>query len=76
MKNEGKSTTGIGKGAPSGFFISLLLHAATFLLAGILAAFRVLNNEENEFTQPKPVECPVVAALSGNMVIRNLPAVC
>ncbi len=46
------------KGAPSGFVISLLVHAGAVLLAGMLVVFTVVNKPEQKFVPPKPVEKP------------------
>ncbi|MDF7807742.1 SHD1 domain-containing protein [Pontiellaceae bacterium B12219] len=56
MKN--KKTAGLIKGAPSGFVISLLVHAAAFTLAGLLVVFTVTQKEEKKFIPPKPVDRP------------------
>ncbi|MDF7806307.1 SHD1 domain-containing protein [Pontiellaceae bacterium B12219] len=49
---------GIVKGAPSGFVISLAVHAAAILLAGLLVVFNVTQKEEKKFVPPKPVDRP------------------
>ncbi len=49
---------GIAKGAPSGFLISLLVHAAAFLLAGVFVVFTVIQKEEPKFVAPKPIDRP------------------
>ena len=38
--------------------ISLTLHAAAFLLAGMLVVFTVQKKEEKKFVSPKPVNRP------------------
>ncbi len=48
----------INKGAPSGFVVSLLIHAAAFLLAGLFVVFEVFEKEEPAFEPPKAVERP------------------
>ncbi|MDF7825388.1 hypothetical protein P4B35_15285 [Pontiellaceae bacterium B12227] len=53
-----KKTTGVAKGAPSGFVISLGIHAAAILLAGMLVVFNVVQKEEKKFVPPKPVDRP------------------
>ncbi|VGO14053.1 hypothetical protein PDESU_02610 [Pontiella desulfatans] len=58
MKRLIKKTKGVVKGAPSGFVISLMVHAAAFLLAGMLVVFTVHQKEEKKFVPPKPVERP------------------
>jgi hypothetical protein len=49
---------GVVKGAPSGFVISLLVHAAALMLAGLLVVFTVSQKEEKKFEPPAPVERP------------------
>lgn len=46
------------RGAPSGFVISLMVHVAAFLLAGMLVVFNVVNKDEKKFIPPKPVDRP------------------
>ncbi|VGO15339.1 hypothetical protein PDESU_03922 [Pontiella desulfatans] len=53
-----KKTKGVVKGAPSGFVISLMVHAAAFLLAGMLVVFTVHQKEDTKFVPPKPVDRP------------------
>jgi hypothetical protein len=58
MKNRSKKMNGVVKGAPRGFVISLLVHAAAFLLAGLLVVFSVVKKEEITFIPPPSVERP------------------
>ena len=58
MKRRQKKSKGVVKGAPSGFVVSLLIHAAAFLLAGMLVVFNVVNKEEKKFVPPKPIDRP------------------
>jgi hypothetical protein len=53
-----KKTTSLNKGAPSGFVISLIVHAAAFTLAGLLVVFTVQQKDEKKFVPPKPVDRP------------------
>jgi len=53
-KNPGK----LAKGMPSAVALSILIHAALFLLAGMLVVFTVVKKEEKKFTPPKAVERP------------------
>ena len=53
-----KKAKTIVKGLPSGFAVSLMLHAAAFLLAGMLVVFTVSQKEEKKFVPPKPVDRP------------------
>ena len=57
MKKSNKNK-GVVKGAPSGFVISIIIHAVAFLLAGMLVVFNVVKKEEKQFVPPKPVERP------------------
>ncbi len=43
---------------PSGFLLSILIHAGAFLAAGMLVVFTVHQKEEKKFVPPKPVERP------------------
>lgn len=45
---------------PSGFVISLLVHIAAFMLAGLLVVFNVLQKEEKRFVPPAPVDRPKI----------------
>ncbi len=57
-KNVSKKTAGVSKGAPSGFIISLIVHIAAFLLAGLFVVFTVVQKEEQKFEPPAPVNRP------------------
>lgn len=57
MRATGK-TKGVVKGAPSGFVISLAVHAAAFLLAGMLVVFSVHQKDEKKFVPPTAVDRP------------------
>ncbi|MDF7825482.1 hypothetical protein P4B35_15755 [Pontiellaceae bacterium B12227] len=58
MKRRSKKNKGVVKGAPSGFLLSVLIHAAAFMLAGLLVVFNVVQKEEKKFVPPKPVDRP------------------
>ncbi|MDF7823582.1 SHD1 domain-containing protein [Pontiellaceae bacterium B12227] len=58
MKRRASKSKGVVKGAPSGFVVSLLIHAAAFMLAGLLVVFNVVQKEEKKFVPPKPVDRP------------------
>ena len=58
MKKSTIKSKSVAKGAPSGFVISLLVHAAAFMLAGLLVVFNVVQKEEKKFVPPKPVNRP------------------
>jgi len=46
------------KGIPSAVVLSIVIHAALFLLAGMLVVFTVVKKEEKKFIPPKAVERP------------------
>ncbi len=58
MKHVSKWSGKVGKGAPSGFIISVLVHAGAFFLAGIFVVFSVVNKQEPEFQAPPPIARP------------------
>ena len=58
MKKLMKKTKGVAQGAPSGLVISLLVHAAAFMLAGLLVVFSVVKKKEVSFAPPPAVERP------------------
>ncbi|MDZ8118437.1 hypothetical protein [Pontiella agarivorans] len=58
MKRNVMMNRGVAKGAPSGLLISVLVHAAAFLLAGMFVVFTVVNKSEKKFVPPKPIDRP------------------
>jgi len=48
----------INKGTPTAVLLSILIHTALFLLAGLFVVFTVVKQKEVEFEPPKPVERP------------------
>ena len=50
MKKRNVNGKKINKGAPSGFVISLIFHAAAFFLAGLFVVFTVLPKEESNYS--------------------------
>jgi hypothetical protein len=48
----------ISKGTSSAVLLSIAIHAALFLLAGMLVVFSVVNKKEEKFIQVKTVERP------------------
>lgn len=58
MRGRKSKAQGVNKGAPSGFVISLVVHAGAFMLAGMLVVFNVVNKEEKQFVPPAPVDRP------------------
>ncbi|VGO22290.1 hypothetical protein [Pontiella sulfatireligans] len=66
-----KKEKGVVKGAPSGFVVSLLVHAAAFLLAGMLVVFNVVKKEEKKFVPPKAVERPKMNLKKPKVKVRK-----
>ena len=58
MKRASKKEREITKGMPSAVVLSILIHAALFLLAGMFVVFTVVKKEEQKFVPPKAVERP------------------
>ncbi len=58
MKKKLSGPKNVSKGAPSGFIISLLIHAAAISAAGLLVVFTVVQKEEKKFVPPAPVDRP------------------
>ncbi len=58
LSSTSSRTKKVSKGAPSGFVISLIFHAAVFFLAGLFVVFSVVNKPEPAFEPPPPVERP------------------
>lgn len=60
VKHPGGKTQKITKGVPSAVLLSVVIHAALFLLAGMLVVFTVVKKEEKRFEPPKAVERPKI----------------
>jgi len=58
MKRRINKIRKITKGMPSAVVLSIAIHAALFLLAGMLVVFTVVKKEEKKFVPPKAVERP------------------
>jgi len=58
MGKRVKKSKGVVKGAPSGFMVSLMVHAGAILLAGMLVVFSVTQKVEKKFVPPPPVDRP------------------
>ena len=58
IPGENRSAGKVAKGMPSAVALSILIHAALFLLAGMLVVFTVVKKEEKKFEPPKAVERP------------------
>jgi len=48
----------VAKGMPAAVLLSILIHTALFLLAGLFVVFTVVRQKEIEFEPPKAVERP------------------
>ncbi|MEI6892832.1 MAG: hypothetical protein V5783_11735 [Pontiella sp.] len=71
MKRKHKHSKNVAKGAPSGFVISLMVHAAAFMLAGLLVVFTVHQKEEKKFIPPKPVDRPKMQLKKPRMQVKK-----
>ncbi len=58
MKWMDKKNQKVVKGMPSAVLLSILIHAALFLLAGMLVVFTVVKKPEKKFVPPPAVERP------------------
>jgi len=58
MKKKARKSQKVTKGMPSAVLLSIAIHAALFLLAGMLVVFTVVKKEEKKFEPPKAVERP------------------
>lgn len=66
-----KQNRKVNRGAPSSFIISLMVHAAAFMLAGMLVVFNVVKKEEKKFVPPKPVERPKMKLRKPKVKVRK-----
>ncbi len=70
--NAKKSRSGrLNKGAPSGFIVSLIFHAAVFFIAGIFVVFAVVRKPEPEFEPPPPIERPKMKLKKPKVKVRK-----
>jgi len=58
MKKKARKSQKVTKGMPSAVLLSIVIHAALFLLAGMLVVFTVVKKEEKKFEPPKAIERP------------------
>jgi len=58
MKRLIRKNQKIVKGMPGAVALSILIHGALFLLAGMLVVFTVVKKDEKRFVPPKAVERP------------------
>ncbi len=61
----------VNKGAPSGFVVSLIFHAAAFFIAGLFVVFTVVNKPELEFEAPPPVARPKMQLKKPKVKVRK-----
>ena len=73
-KKYGKSTGKVSKGAPSGFVISLAIHAGAFFIAGLFVVFTVLPRPEPVFEAPPPMERPKMDLKKPNVKVKKSSA--
>jgi len=71
MKKFFKRRNAIGKGAPSGFVVSLIFHGAVFLIAGLFVVFTVANKPEPDFEPPPPIERPKMNLKKPKVKVRK-----
>ena len=71
MKQKSNKSRGISKGAPSAFVISLIVHVAAFMLAGLLVVFTVTLKEEKKFMPPKPIDRPKMKLKKPKVAIKK-----
>jgi hypothetical protein len=64
-------TKNITRGAPSGFMVSLVIHVAAFLLAGLLVVFEVAKKDEKKFVPPAPVDRPKMKLKKPKVKVRK-----
>ena len=55
---KGKKSSKITKEMPSAVLLSIVIHAALFLLASMLVVFTVVKKEDQKFVPPQAVERP------------------
>ncbi|RKX34291.1 MAG: hypothetical protein DRP64_20205, partial [Verrucomicrobia bacterium] len=58
MKRVLKTPRKLSKGMPSAVLLSIVIHVALFLLAGMLVVFTVVKKEDKKFVPPKAVDRP------------------
>jgi len=58
IKKKARKPQRVVKGMPSAVLLSIVVHAALFLLAGMLVVFTVVKKEEKKFEPPKAVDRP------------------
>ena len=66
------SAKGIRKGTSTGILLSLGIHVALFLLAGMLVVFTVVKKQEQVFEHPKQVERPKMKLKKPKVKIKSM----
>lgn len=56
---------------PSAVLLSVIIHAAFFLLAGLLVVFTITKKEEDRFVHPKAVERPKMKLRKPKMQVKK-----
>ena len=71
MRKLVKKGQRLTKGTPAAVVISILIHAALFLLATVFVVFTVVKHKEVEFEPPKPVERPKMKLRKPKVRVRK-----
>lgn len=71
MKARSKKPNKVDKGVPSAVLLSILIHAALFLLAGMLVVFTVVKVKEPDFEAPKAVERPKMKLRKPKVMLKK-----
>ena len=58
MKKQVKKSKGVVKGTSRAVLLSILIHSALFIIAGMLVVFTVVKKEEQNFEPPPPAKQP------------------
>ncbi|MEN8255054.1 MAG: hypothetical protein ABFR33_06245 [Verrucomicrobiota bacterium] len=59
------------RGMPSAVLLSIVIHVALFLLAGMLVVFTVVKKEEKRFEPPKAVERPKMKLKKSKVKVKK-----
>lgn len=71
FRNKKSARNHINKGAPSGFVISLLVHGAALLAAGLIVVLTVWPEPNFIFVSPSPFERPIMNPKKPRVRIRK-----
>jgi len=64
----------MAKRMPSAVLLSVLIHAALFLLAGMLVVFTVVKKDEKKFVPPKTIERPKMKLRKPKVKVKKTSA--